>query len=105
MVKIVVIDREGAEHEIGADAGQNVMESIRDADIEGVEALCGGSCSCATCHVHVSPEWLDATGSASADEVELLEYASNRRPESRLSCQIEITPELEGLRVTVPQED
>src|ERR1700689_4251782 len=95
-----VVDRSGIEHEIGARAGLKVMENLRELDY-GVAAICGGMCSCATCHVFVDPAWVDRVPEAMSDERELLSELSHTQDNSRLSCQIEFTPELAGLRVTI----
>lgn len=90
---------------IGADAGESVMMTAVQNGIDGIVAECGGSMSCATCHVYVADEWFDRTGSAGADESDMLEGAtSERRQTSRLSCQIEMCDELDGLVVHVPPE-
>lgn len=77
------------------------MEIIRDAGIDEIPAYCGGACSCASCHVHVAPEWTDKLPAISDDEAALLEAANNRSPYSRLSCQIPFSPAIAGLQVTV----
>lgn len=104
MPSISVTDRAGSESHIQATDGLTLMEAIREAGFEEMLALCGGACSCATCHVHIAG---DATGLSpmSEDEDDLLESSEHRTPHSRLSCQITITPDLEGLRVTIPPED
>ena len=99
-----VVDRNGIEHEIEARAGLKVMENLRELDY-GVAAVCGGMCSCATCHVHVDPELAHLLPPMSADENELLESSSHRNERSRLSCQIPMRAELSGLRVTIAEED
>lgn len=105
MGRIVVTDREGGQHDIEMEAGDNLMESLRDLD-DGVEALCGGMCSCATCHVFIAPEWAAKMESAQDDELELLEETEHYRPEeSRLSCQIEFTDDLDGMHCTIAPEE
>ena len=95
MGRIVVTDRAGEEHEIDIKSGANLMEQLRELD-NGVEALCGGMCSCATCHVFVKPEWFSSLDAAEGDELELLEETeSYRADESRLSCQVTFSDELE----------
>lgn len=103
MVQIFVIGRDGTEHAVQAEAGLSVMEAIRDNGLDELLALCGGCCSCATCHVYVEegPE----TSPVSEDENDLLDSSSHRNGLSRLSCQIALTAELEGLRVTIAPED
>lgn len=105
MPKITVTDRSGAAREIEAAAGLSVMENIRDAGIEDLLALCGGCCSCATCHVIVDDAWIAATGEAGDDENDVLDGSDHRTAASRLSCQIEMTDRLDGLCVTIAPED
>jgi 2Fe-2S ferredoxin len=105
MPKLIVVTREGEEREIMGDAGLSVMEVIRDAGIDEVLALCGGCCSCATCHVHVDPEFASRLKPMSPDEDDLLDSSADRDDRSRLSCQIEFGEALDGLKVTVAAED
>lgn len=105
MPKLIVVDRQGNERAVEGEAGLSVMEVIRDNGFDELLALCGGSCSCATCHVHVDPAWMAAVGDRHADEADLLDSSDNLQPNSRLSCQIRFTPELDGLRVTIAPED
>jgi 2Fe-2S ferredoxin len=105
MPKLIVVTREGEEREIMGDTGLSVMEAIRDAGIDEILALCGGCCSCATCHVHVDPEFAAKLPKMSPDEDDLLDSTSDRDANSRLSCQIELTDALDGLRVTIAAED
>ena len=105
MAQLVVITREGEEKTIEAQSGFNAMEAIRDAGIDELLALCGGCCSCATCHVHVDEDWTAKVGPANEDEGDLLDSSDFKQPNSRLSCQIPFTDELDGLRVTIAPED
>jgi len=105
MAKLTIIGRDGTERTIDGQEGWSVMENIRDAGFEELLALCGGNCSCATCHVHVDPEWLAALKPMGADEDDLLDTSDHRAPNSRLSCQIEFGPELDGLRVRIAPDD
>ena len=105
MAKLIVTDRNGRETALTATTGHSVMEIIRDGGLDELLALCGGSCSCATCHVHVDESWLAAVGAPNADENDLLDSSDHRQHNSRLSCQIPFTPELDGLAVTVAPED
>ena len=105
MPTLTVITREGEERQLNGEAGLSVMEVIRDGGIDELLALCGGCCSCATCHVHVGRAFLDKLPSMSADEDDLLESTSDRDETSRLSCQIPFGPELDGLIVTIAAED
>lgn len=99
-----VVDRDGVEHEVEGHAGLKVMETLRELDY-GVAAICGGMCSCATCHVYVDPQWADRLPAPMSDERELLTELANHQPNSRLSCQIEFTAELAGLRVTIAPDE
>lgn len=103
MPKIRVIDRHGELHELEAPVGWSVMEAIREAGLP-IEAACGGCCACATCHVYVDPAWLARLEPPHADETMMLDEAFQVRDESRLSCQIKITPDLDGLTVTLAPE-
>jgi 2Fe-2S ferredoxin len=105
MPTLIVVTREGKERAVTGEAGLSVMEVIRDNGIDEVLALCGGCCSCATCHVHVDPEFAAKLPPMSEDENDLLDSSSDRDEESRLSCQIEFSDALDGLRVTIAQED
>ena len=103
-MQLRVIDRDGKEHRVEGKTGLKVMEILRDLDY-GVAAICGGMCSCATCHVYVDPEWQGRLSPPMADERELLNELSQCEPNSRLSCQIELTAELDGLRVTIAPDE
>lgn len=105
MPKLIVVTREGQESTVEADAGLTVMEAIRDNGFDELLALCGGCCSCATCHVHVDPAFRDRLPQMSDDEDDLLDSSSDRDENSRLSCQIPFTDELDGLKVTIAAED
>jgi 2Fe-2S ferredoxin len=105
MGRIFVTDRAGEEHEIDIEPGTNVMDPLRELD-SGVEALCGGMCSCATCHVFIEPEWFQQLDPREDDELELLEETESfREGESRLSCQLEFSDDLEGMRLTIAPEE
>lgn len=105
MPKMIVVTREGEEKEIEGEAGLSVMEVIRDAGIDELLALCGGCCSCATCHVHIDPAFVDKLPAMSEDENDLLDSSDDRDDTSRLSCQIPFEDDLDGLRVTIAAED
>jgi 2Fe-2S ferredoxin len=105
MTKLVVVDRSGSEREISASNGMSVMEAIRDNGFDELLALCGGCCSCATCHVYVDPAFADKLPAISDDESDLLDSSDHRNETSRLSCQLHITDAVEGLRVTIAPED
>ena len=104
-MKIIAIDRTGKEVGIEAEEGLSVMEHLRDDGL-AVAAICGGNCSCATCHVYVDAVWFDRLESPREDELELVSDSANYRAgESRLSCQIEFKSDLDGLRVALAPED
>lgn len=105
MPKLIVVTRDGTEHVLDAEAGLSVMEIVRDAGIDELQALCGGCVSCATCHIHVDPACFDRLDPANDDEAELLDTSSDRDAFSRLSCQIAFEARLDGLRVVIAQED
>ena len=105
MGKIFVTDRAGEKHEINVAVGDNIMDPLRGLD-NGVEALCGGMCSCATCHIFVEPSWFGKLEAPQDDELELLEETECfRANESRLSCQIEFNDDLDGLTFTIAPEE
>ena len=105
MAQLIIVGRDGTEQTIQGRDGWSVMENIRGAGFDELLALCGGCCSCATCHVHVDEQWLDSLPPMKGDEDDLLDTSSHRQPNSRLSCQIEFGEELEGLRVQIAPED
>src|SRR5580693_5136341 len=96
-----VVDRDGVEHEIEARTGLKVMENLRELDY-GVAAICGGLCSCATCHIYIDPAWAERLPKPQSDEMELLKELSDyKEASSRLSCQVDFTEALNGLKVTI----
>ena len=103
-MRISVTDRDGESHEVEGQQGLKLMEVLRDLEY-GVEAICGGMCSCATCHVYVSADWLGKLPGQEDDEDDLLDSLEGRRPNSRLSCQIELHADLDGLAVTIAPEE
>lgn len=105
MPKLFVTTREGTTSEVDVGEGLTVMEAIRDNGFDELLALCGGCCSCATCHVHVDPAFAERLPAMSEDEDDLLESSDYRVATSRLSCQIPFTSELDGLKVTIAPED
>jgi 2Fe-2S ferredoxin len=104
MTRLIVVTREGMEQVIESQPGPSVMKIIHD-NAGDLLALCGGSCSCATCHVHVDPQFWDRLPPMSEDERDLVDLLDHRSETSRLSCQIPFTDDLDGLRVTIAQED
>jgi len=105
MPQLIVVTREGETRTIEGETGLSVMEVIRDAGIDELLALCGGCCSCATCHVHVDAAYADRLPAMSDDENELLAISDDRDGTSRLSCQIPFTDALDGMTVTIAKED
>lgn len=105
MPQLIVVTREGSEQTLDAAEGLSVMEAIRDSGIDELLALCGGCCSCATCHIHVEPRFADVLPAMSADENDLLDSSEHRNAYSRLSCQVTVTDALAGMRVTIAAED
>jgi ferredoxin, 2Fe-2S len=105
MPKLVVVNRAGEEKQIEASAGVSVMEAIRDNGFDELLALCGGCCSCATCHVYVDPAFADKVTPLIEDENDLLDSTDHRTDYSRLSCQLELSDALDGLKVTIAPED
>lgn len=103
MAKITFIGADGTRYEIEAENGSTVMENAVRNGVPGIEAECGGACACATCHVYVAEEWQPVTGGAEPMEEDMLDFAYDVRPGSRLSCQIRVTDALDGLVVSVPE--
>ncbi|BBZ10027.1 2Fe-2S iron-sulfur cluster-binding protein [Mycobacterium branderi] len=103
MAKITYIEHNGTEHAIDVKAGLSVMEGAVLHNLPGIDAECGGACSCATCHVFVDDAWLAKTGERTAMEESLLEFAEGVEPNSRLSCQIEVSDALDGLVLRMPE--
>ncbi len=104
MAKITFIQPDGTSQDVEAKPGATVMESAKLNNIPGIEAECGGACACATCHVYVDSAWRDKVGKPEAMEEDMLDFAFDVREESRLSCQIKVTDELDGLIVRVPEK-
>ena len=103
MTKIIFRTSQGETHSVDAENGSTVMEAAIRNQIAGIDAECGGACACATCHVYVDEAWIGKTGTAEPMEEDMLDFASDVRPTSRLSCQIKVRDELDGLIVTVPE--
>jgi 2Fe-2S ferredoxin len=104
MPKITFIEHDGTEHVVDAEVGMTVMEAAIKNQVPGIEAECGGACSCATCHVYVDEVWREPTGEPQEMEEDMLDFAFDVRPNSRLSCQIKVTEALDGLVVRVPEK-
>lgn len=105
MPKLIVVNRSGEEQTVEGDVGLSVMEVIRDNGFDELLALCGGCCSCATCHVYVDPAFAGKLPDISEDENDLLDSSDSRNETSRLSCQLVMNDDLDGLRVTIAPED
>jgi ferredoxin, 2Fe-2S len=103
MPKITYIDSGGATRTVEAEIGSTVMETAIKNDIHGIEAECGGACACATCHVYIDEAWFEKVGGPSPMEEDMLDFGFDVRPNSRLSCQIKVTDELDGLIVRTPE--
>jgi 2Fe-2S ferredoxin len=104
MPKITFIDATGKPHTVEAEVGSTVMEGAIKNGVPGIEAECGGACACATCHVYVDEAWVERAGEPVAMEQDMLDFAFDVRTNSRLSCQIKVTEELDGLVVTIPEQ-
>ena len=104
MAKITFIEPDGKKHEVEAASGVTVMEAAKLNDVPGIEAECGGACACATCHVYVTAEWAEKTGKPRETEEDMLDFAFDVRDTSRLSCQIRVSDELDGLVVEIPEK-
>jgi len=104
LINFIATDLEGQEHELQARPDERLMEVLREQDW-GVAAICGGMCSCATCHVWVDEEWLDRFPPKDVEEEELLEFLDQFKANSRLSCQLILQPQHNGLRVTLAPEE
>ncbi len=103
MVKITYIDPQGTARTVEAEVGSTVMETALRNGIPGIEAECGGACACATCHVYVDEAWREKTGEPSPMEQDMLDFGYDVRANSRLSCQIKVREDLDGLVVTTPE--
>lgn len=104
MAKITFVEANGTEHIHDGDAGMTVMEVAIKNSVPGIDADCGGACACATCHVYVRPEWTEKTGKAADMEEDMLDFAFEVKENSRLSCQIKVTEELDGLMLDLPEQ-
>ena len=102
MPKITYIEHDGTAHTIEAELDLSVMEGAINNMVPGIDADCGGACACATCHVYVDPAWEHLTGERSESETSMISFANGVEPNSRLSCQIKVTAELDGLVVRMP---
>ena len=105
MPKITFIEHNGTPHTVSIALGKSVMQAAVENNVPGIDADCGGECACATCHVYVDAAWLDKTGlpEPGSQEASMLSFAAVAQPDSRLSCQIEMREELDGLVVRMPE--
>lgn len=103
MPKITYVDSSGTERTVEGKNGMTVMETAIKHNVPGIDADCGGACACATCHVYVDAAFADKVGKPSAMEQSMLDFAENVKETSRLSCQIKIRDDLDGLKVTTPE--
>jgi len=104
MARITFIQNDGTERVVEAEPGMTVMETAVKHGVQGIAAECGGACACATCHVYVDKEWQAATGTPEQMKEDMLDFAFDVRPSSRLSCQIKVTDALDGLVVRIPEK-
>lgn len=103
MPKITLIEYNGTSHSIDAESGKSLMQNALDNFVPGIDADCGGACACGTCHCFVEAQWLQASGEADAMEEAMLGMRPDRTELSRLSCQIQVTDELDGMVVRLPE--
>ncbi|MDP3523682.1 MAG: 2Fe-2S iron-sulfur cluster-binding protein [Hoeflea sp.] len=103
MTKITLVAFDGTRFDVDAENGSTVMENAIRNSVPGIEAECGGACACATCHVYVDDAWTDKVGTPEPMEEDMLDFAYDVRPTSRLSCQIKVRSELDGLVVHMPE--
>ena len=103
MPKISIIAHDGTSFELEAESGSSVMENAVRNSVPGIEAECGGACACATCHVYVDETWMERVRPPGSIETEMLDFAYEVKPASRLSCQIKVSAALDGLIVRVPE--
>ena len=103
MVQITYVEHDGTEHVVDSQTGVSLMQAAIDNLVPGIDADCGGECSCATCHVMVNENWLEKVGPPGEMEESMLDLNPERQENSRLSCQVEVSEELDGLRVSMPE--
>ena len=102
MPKVTLVEHDGTRHELDAENGRSLMEVAVANNVPGIDADCGGACACATCHVYVDAEWLPKLAEKSDMEVSMLDFAEGVEENSRLSCQIPLSDELDGLVASMP---
>ena len=103
MPHITFIEQDGTEFKVHIGPGMTAMEAAITRSVPGIDADCGGSCTCSTCHVHVDQDWIERIGRAAGMEEDILDFAVDSNEHSRLSCQIVLTSEMEGLRLYIPK--
>ena len=104
MPKVTYIEYNGKEHEVEVEKGLSIMEGAVQNGVPGIDADCGGACACATCHVYVKEEWLDKLSEQGESEKDMLDFAFETKSNSRLSCQLIVSDELDGLEVNIPSK-
>ncbi len=104
MVKITFIEFDKTEHMIDADEGMSLMEVALQNGVPGIDADCGGACACATCHVYIDKSWVEKTGEAEQMEQDMLDFAFDVTEQSRLSCQVKVTDDLDGIIINLPEK-
>lgn len=104
MVKVTFIEFDKTEHTIDAENEMSLMEAAIQNGVPGIDADCGGACACATCHVYIDSNWIDKTGTAEQMEQDMLDFAFDVTDQSRLSCQIKVSDDLDGLVVNLPEK-
>ncbi|WBU63570.1 2Fe-2S iron-sulfur cluster-binding protein [Paracoccus aerodenitrificans] len=105
MVNITFVETDGTERNVEAEVGLSIMEVATRNNVAGIIAECGGQCSCATCHVYIEGAFFDKVGEPVDDEEDMLDFSENRKENSRLGCQIEVTDDLDGMTVRVAEEE
>ncbi|KQZ65962.1 2Fe-2S ferredoxin [Sphingopyxis sp. Root1497] len=104
MATITYIEPDGSERIVDVKAGLSLMEGAINNGVNGIEADCGGVCACATCHIYVDADWIEAAGSRTDIEEAMLDLANEVRENSRLSCQVKVTDRMDGLVLSIPEE-
>ena len=104
MVRVIFVERDGNRKECNAESGMTMLELAHENDVD-IEGVCGGSLACATCHLHIGDGWFGKLEDASEEELDMMELAHDRRENSRLGCQIEVTEALDGLTVSLPKKE
>ena len=103
MTMVTFVEYDGTQHVVAIKTGKSLMQLAIDNGVPGIDADCGGECACGTCHVILEPQWLAALGDAEADELQMLDFTPEKTSTSRLSCQIQVTDAMDGMRVQLPE--